>query len=49
MLHVMGLQEKYFDFIENGTKEYEIRLNDEKRQKMNTNVLFRQIQMRKIS
>ncbi len=35
MLHVMGLQEKYFDCIQNGTKEYEIRLNDEKRQKMN--------------
>ncbi len=36
MLHIMGLQEKYYDYIQNGTKEYEIRLNDEKRQKMNT-------------
>lgn len=31
MIHVMKLKEKYFDCIKNGTKEYEIRLNDEKR------------------
>ena len=35
MLHTMGLQEKYYNLIQYGTKEYEIRLNDEKRQKMN--------------
>ena len=31
MIHTMKLQEKYFNYIKNGTKEYEIRLNDEKR------------------
>ena len=30
-MHTMKLQAKYFDFILNGTKKYEIRLNDEKR------------------
>lgn len=30
--HKMKLQPKYFDFILNGTKRIEIRLNDEKRQ-----------------
>lgn len=30
-MHIMKLQEKYFNYIKNGTKEYEIRLNDEKR------------------
>lgn len=30
--HEMKLQSKYFDFILNGTKRIEIRLNDEKRQ-----------------
>lgn len=32
MKHKMKLQEKYYDFIINGTKRIEIRLNDEKRQ-----------------
>ena len=31
MIHIMKLKEQYFDCIKNGTKEYEIRLNDEKR------------------
>lgn len=31
-MHVMKLQEKYFNYIKYGTKEFEIRLNDEKRQ-----------------
>ena len=31
MIHVMKLKEKYFDYIKYGSKEYEIRLNDEKR------------------
>lgn len=30
-MHIMKLQEKYFNYIKDGTKEYEIRLNDEKR------------------
>ena len=32
MLHEMKLQPEYFNFILNGTKRIEIRLNDEKRQ-----------------
>ena len=32
MLYEMKLQPEYFDFILNGTKRIEIRLNDEKRQ-----------------
>ena len=32
MTHEMKLQPKYFDFILNGTKRIELRLNDEKRQ-----------------
>ena len=32
MKHEMKLQPKYFDFIKNGTKRIELRLNDEKRQ-----------------
>lgn len=32
MTHEMKLQPKYFNFILNGTKRIEIRLNDEKRQ-----------------
>lgn len=32
MKHKMKLQEKYYDFIINGTKRIKIRLNDEKRQ-----------------
>ena len=32
MTHEMKLQPKYFDYILNGTKRIEIRLNDEKRQ-----------------
>ena len=31
MVHNMKLQPKYYDFIINGTKRIEIRLNDEKR------------------
>ena len=30
-MHIMKLQEQYFNFIKDGTKIYEIRLNDEKR------------------
>ena len=33
MVHIMKLQPKYYDFIINGTKRIEIRLNDEKRRK----------------
>lgn len=32
MTHEMKLQPKYFEFIKNGTKRIELRLNDEKRQ-----------------
>lgn len=32
MVHEMKLQPEYFNFILNGTKRIEIRLNDEKRQ-----------------
>lgn len=31
MIHVMKLKEQYFNYIKYGTKEYEMRLNDEKR------------------
>lgn len=31
MLHEMKLQPKYYDFINEGTKRIELRLNDEKR------------------
>ena len=34
MTHEMNLQNKYFDFILHGTKRIELRLNDEKRQKI---------------
>ena len=34
-MHVMKLQEKYFNYIKYGTKIYEIRLNDEKRKNIN--------------
>lgn len=34
MIHEMKLQEQYFNYIKYGTKEYEIRLNDEKRKKI---------------
>lgn len=34
MKHEMGLQSRYFDFIKNGTKRIELRLFDEKRQKI---------------
>lgn len=30
MIHTMKLQEQYFNYIKYGTKEYEIRLNEEK-------------------
>lgn len=33
-MHIMKLQEKYFNYIKNGSKRYEIRLNDEKRRKI---------------
>ena len=33
--HTMNLQQKYFDFIKNGTKRIELRLYDEKRQQIN--------------
>lgn len=32
MIHVMKLQPEYFNYILNGTKRIELRLNDEKRQ-----------------
>ncbi len=35
MEHILKLQPKYFDYIENGTKRIELRLYDEKRQKIN--------------
>ena len=35
MKHEMKLQLKYFEYILNGTKRIEIRLNDEKRQLIN--------------
>ena len=31
MIHIMKLKEQYFNYMKYGTKEYEIRLNDEKR------------------
>ena len=34
MQYTMDLQPKYFDFIKNGTKRIELRLYDEKRQKI---------------
>ena len=34
MIHKMSLQDKYFDFIKNGTKRIELRLNDEKRRQI---------------
>ena len=34
MIHKMNLQDKYFNFIKNGTKRIELRLNDEKRQRI---------------
>lgn len=34
MIHEMKLQPKYYNFILNGTKRIEIRLNDEKRQQI---------------
>ena len=35
MEHILKLQPKYFDYINNGTKRIELRLFDEKRQKIN--------------
>lgn len=35
MKHILKLQPKYFDYINNGTKRIELRLYDEKRQKIN--------------
>ena len=34
MKHQMSLQSKYFDYIKKGTKRKELRLFDEKRQKI---------------
>ena len=34
MIHIMKLKEQYFNYIRCGNKEYEIRLNDEKRKKI---------------
>lgn len=34
MIHNMGLQPKYFDYIKNGTKRIELRLYDEKRKQI---------------
>lgn len=34
MKHSMNLQQRYFDYIKNGTKRIELRLFDEKRQKI---------------
>lgn len=33
-MHIMKLQENFFNYIKDGTKEFEIRLNDEKRKKI---------------
>ena len=35
MEHILKLQPKYFDYIDKGTKRIELRLFDEKRQKIN--------------
>lgn len=35
MKHTLKLKPKYFEFINNGTKRIELRLYDEKRQKIN--------------
>jgi len=35
MEHILKLQPRYFDYINNGTKRIELRLYDEKRQKIN--------------
>ena len=35
MEHILKLQPKYFDYINNGTKRIELRLYDEKRQQIN--------------
>ena len=42
MVHEMKLQSRYFEYIQNGTKRIELRLNDEKRQeiKLGDKILF---------
>ncbi len=35
MEHILKLQPKYFDYINNGTKKIELRLYDEKKKKIN--------------
>ncbi|SCZ11785.1 ASCH domain-containing protein [Alkaliphilus peptidifermentans] len=35
MIHQMGLYGKYFEIIKDGKKKVEVRLNDEKRRKIN--------------
>ena len=37
MEHILKLQPKYFDYINNGTKRIELRLYDEKRRLINDN------------
>ena len=43
MEHILKLQPKYFDYINNGTKRIELRLYDDKRQKINVGdtIIFR--------
>lgn len=45
MIHEMKLQPKYFNFILNGTKRIELRLNDEKRKliKLGDTIKFQNI------
>lgn len=42
-MHEMNLQNKYFDYIKNGTKRIELRLFDEKRSKvkLNDTIIFK--------
>lgn len=35
LVHRMGLSKEYFNSIRNGMKKVEVRLNDEKRRKIN--------------
>lgn len=37
MMHEMKLQDRFFNYMKNGTKRIELRLNDEKRQKIQLN------------
>ena len=40
MIHSGKLQSPYFEFIQNGVKIYEMRVNDKKRQEMNVNDIW---------